>query len=157
MMYMLCNPEHVDGLNRSLMRLHRPAALRNGYVTDFYAEKVTHPVTGYTALVMPETERVRVHEEATGVELQSLLSVFVSDEAITQSEADVCMAKVAALASDVNADGERQSRVNIIEFVPPSWLPYVLTKEQMEADEWIEDSYDDDRSDEEFDDVYFKR
>ena len=128
MLYMLCNPAIADDLNRSFMRLMRPAHLRVGYTTDFYTAKHIHPETGYAALAMPEEETVPIHLEADGAELDYMLDIFVADAALTQEEADVIRQQV--------IDSVGQS-VSILDFVPPSWAGYVLTKEQMDAQGWF--------------------
>ena len=128
MLYLLCNPSVMEDLNRSFMRLMRPAHLRAGDQTDKYTTEHTHPVTGYGALAMPEEEKVPVHIEADGAELDYLLDIFVSDEALTQEEADVIRQQV------IDAAGQQ---VSILDFVPASWSAYVLTKEQMDLDGWF--------------------
>ena len=128
MLYLLCNPAVMEDLNRSFMRLMRPAHLRDGYTTDKYTTEYVHPTTGYGALAMPAEETVPVHIEADGAELDYLLNIFVSDGALTQEEADVIRQQV------VDAAGQQ---VSILDFVPASWSGYVLTKEQMDLDGWF--------------------
>lgn len=128
MPYLLANPSYAEQLNRSIMRLLRPEHLRDEKYTDLYCTMVTHPETGYMALVLPESETVPVHIEASGDELKALMSIFVADGAVSQAEAD-------GLADALLALGGQQ--VQIIDFVPPSWSPFILTKEQMDADGWF--------------------
>ena len=71
---------------------------------------------------------VPVHVESDGAELSALTDVFVSDGAMTQEEAD-------QLRNDITAAAG--TSIVITEFIPPSWSPYVLTFEQMDADGWF--------------------
>lgn len=128
MPYLLANPAVAEDLNRAIMRLLRPSHLRNGYTTDLYCTMLTHPETGYMALVLPEQETVPVHIEADGAELNAVMSIFVSDGAVSQLEADGLAAALVSLGGQ---------RVSILDFVPPSWSPYVLNKEQMEEGGWF--------------------
>ena len=128
MIYLLCNPSVMEDLNRSFMRLMRPAHLRDGYTTDKYTTQHIHPITGYAALAMPETETVPIHIESDGAELSAMLDIFVADGALTQEEADDIRDQVIQVAGQ---------SVSILDFVPPSWSAYVLTKEQMDADGWF--------------------
>ena len=128
MIYLLCNPAVVDDFNRSLMRLMRPAHLRDGYTTDKYTTQHIHPVTGYAALAMPEQQTVPIHIESDGAELSAMLDIFVADAALTQEEADAIRDQVIQVAGQ---------SVSILDFVPPSWSAFVLTQEQMDADGWF--------------------
>jgi len=128
MLYMLCNPLLLEDLNRSFMRLLRPAHLRDGYITDKYTTEYIHPVTGYGALALPEEETVPIHIEADGAELNSLLTIFVEDGGLTQEEADNISQQI------IESAGQQ---IKILDFVPESWQQYVLTYEQMDADGWF--------------------
>ena len=128
MLYVSVAPTHAHELSRSLMRLLRPAHLRQESWTDLYCGVLTHPETGQTVLALPETETVPVHMEATGEELADLLRIFVVDPAITQAEADGIVSAV---------QGNAGTEVRIADFIPPSWAPYVLSHEQILADGWL--------------------
>lgn len=128
MPYVIVKSEHIDGLNRGIMRLLRPSHLREENWTDFYCGKVTHPTTGETALDLPESETVPIHVEANGQELAAILEIFVADGAITQGEADMIGGAVAASAGQ---------NVRIADFIPPSWAANVKTREELEADGWF--------------------
>lgn len=128
MLYLLCDPAIADDLNASFARLMRPSHLAVGYTTKYYAVKHTHPITGYAALAMPETETVPIHIESDGAELSAMLDIFVADAALTQEEADAIRDQVIQVAGQ---------SVSILDFVPPSWSAYVLTQEQMDADGWF--------------------
>ena len=126
--YCLCNPLLVGDLNRSLMRLLRPAHLRDGYATDKLGTEHFHPVTGYGALALNNSQAVPVHIESDGAELQALTDIFVTDGAMFQEEADQLSSDIAEAAG---------TQLTITEFIPPSWLPYVLSEEDMTADGWF--------------------
>ena len=128
MIYVLCNPAVADDLNRSFMRLMRPSHMRNGYATDFYTTKVTHPESGYCALAIPENEQVPVHVESDGSELAYMLDIFVADNAMTEEEAEAVKIQIPQLAG---------SSISILEFIPDSWSGFVLTRQQMEEQGWF--------------------
>ena len=128
MKYVMTAPQHAEQLSRSIMRLLRPSHLRGDGWTDLYCGVLTHPTNGQTALALPDEEMVPIHVEADGAELSALLGVFVSDGALTKAEADGIAAAVQANAGHV---------VRIADFIPPSWSPYVLTHQQMEAGGWF--------------------
>ena len=128
MIYVLTSQEHAEQLSRSLMRLLRPSHLRGDDWTDLYCGVVRHPTTGQTALELPEREQVPIHLEADAGELSALLATFVADEALTQAEANGIIAAVQANAGQ---------RVQIADFIPPSWSQWVLTRAQMEASGWF--------------------
>jgi len=131
MIYILTSLEHAEQLSRSLMRLLRPSHLRGDDWTDLYCGVARHPTNGQAALELPESEQVPIHLEADGAELTALLATFVSDEALTQAEADGIAAAVRANAGQ---------RVRIADFIPASWSQWVLTREKMEAAGWFSES-----------------
>ncbi len=128
MLYMMINPAVADEFNRALMYLLMPEHLRDNYTTIYYCGKIIHPTNGYAALVMPENETVPIHIESSGDELDDLLNIFVSDGALTQEEADVIAQQV--------IDSKGQS-ISILDLIPASWQPYVLTHEQADAAGWF--------------------
>ena len=127
MIYVQIKAEHCEQLNRSICRMLRPEHLRAGYTTDLYCTMVTH-TDGRMALVLPESQAVPIHVEATGEELAEMLAVFVDDEAITQQEADGIVAAVPMIAG---------TSVKVIDLIPASWSPYVLTYDEMDAEGWF--------------------
>lgn len=128
MPFVIVKPEHAEHLNRSIMRLLRPAHLRDGYTTDVYCRTVTHPQLGYVALELPDVETVPVHIEADGQELSALMQVFVNDQAISQAEADAVVGAIQMTAGQ---------EVRVADFIPPSWTANVLSRSQMEATGWF--------------------
>jgi hypothetical protein len=129
MLYLLVDPANADDLNRGIMRCLRPSNLRDeNYVTDVFAKKVVHPQTGYTALELDPVQNVPIHIEADGAELMQVINFFVSDGSVTQQEAD-------GIALALNAMAGQE--ISVLGFVPPGWLQYVYTKEQMIAEGWF--------------------
>ena len=126
--YCMCNPAIADDLNRSLMRLLRPSHLRVGYTTDTLGTKHIHPVNGYAAIALDNEQAVPIHIEADGAELNALTDIFVADGAMSQEEADQLESDIAAAAG---------TSIVITEFIPPSWLPFVLSHEDMDEDGWF--------------------
>ncbi len=116
----------VEHFNRSIMRLLRPAHLRDGYVTDSYCHVHTHPTdqTAWPLLDLPETETVPIHVEADGVELAEMLDGFVAGNGLTLQEAEQLKATIPML---------RGQEVRIADMIPASWQPFVMTREQAQA------------------------
>lgn len=119
---------HATELSRSIMRLLRPAHMREDNWTDLYCRTVTHPTTGQEALALPEQEQVPIHLQATGQELSAMLYRYVADGALTEEERAGIVAAVHAHAGQ---------KVRIADFVPPSWSQHVLTEQQADAAGWF--------------------
>jgi hypothetical protein len=128
MPYVLVAPQHAEQLSRSIMRLLRPSHLRGEGWTDLYCAVLTHPTNGQAALELPDAETVPIHVESDGTELAAMLSVFVTDGALSQAEATGIVAAVQANAGKL---------VRIADFIPPSWSPYVMTHQQMVDGGWF--------------------
>lgn len=130
--YIMANPQLILEFNRSLMRLLRPDHLRDeGYVTDTIYKSITHPDTGYAALVVPDNfTSVNVHPEADGNRLRDMLDIFVADAGMTQQESDDLF------DAAMTAKG---GSIDILENIPASWEPYVLTQAEAEAAGWFPD------------------
>ena len=127
----MANPQLILEFNRSLMRLLRPEHLRSGYTTDTLYGSITHPDTGYSALVVPDNfTTVNIHPEADGARLRDVLDIFVVDAGMTQQESDDLFD--AAMAA-------RGGSINILDNIPASWEPYVLTEAEADAAGWLPD------------------
>lgn len=132
MIYVLISPETAEELNRGLMRLMRPTHLRDeAYTTEFYCPIVKHPSNGWWALALPETETVPIHLEADGSELRAVLEIFVTDESLTEAEANQITGAVTML---------RGQHVRIRDFIPASWSDFVMTESEANAAGWFPDS-----------------
>lgn len=123
MILILIDPQLVAPFNRAIMRLLYPSHLRDtSYVTDVYCDVIYHSDgVQWPLLVLPDTETVPIHIEASGFELNQLLDVFVLNNGITQQEADEIKSVVLSLSGQ---------QVNLSSLIPESWQPYVFTFEQ---------------------------
>ena len=130
--YIMANPVHIERFNRSIMRLRLPDHLRDpSYVTDVYYGTITHPTTGYSALVIRDNNTdIRIHAEADALLFREMLDIFVADAAMTQQESDDLFDAAVA------AKGES---LNILDHIPASWEPYVLTEAEADAAGWFPD------------------
>lgn len=128
MPYVLVAPQHAEQLSRSIMRLLRPSHLRDDRWTDLYCRVLYHPTSGQAAVDLPDEQQVPIHTEANGAELAALLAVFVTDDALTQQEADGIIAAVQMYAGQW---------VRVADFIPPSWQQWTFTQEQMDEGGWF--------------------
>ena len=126
MIYMQLDAAAAEPLSEALFQLMRPPHVRDDRDgSRYYCEVIPHPSgNGWAVLALPETEQVPIHVEADGALLQAMLAAFVADAALTQEEADGIIAAVQAAAG---------STIAVAEFVPQSWQPYVMTREQAQA------------------------
>ena len=131
MPYVVVKAEHAKFLNEAIMRLLVPSHLREDDWTDLYCPMIKHPQLGYIALILPDVEKVPLHIEADGLELQQIMSIFVNDGAITQEEAGFIVGAVRSYAGQT---------VKIADFLPPSWSGNVFTEEQMIQGGWFNTS-----------------
>ena len=122
------DPKLIEPFNQAIMRLLRPSHLRDErYITDKYCGAIHHPLgddTAWPLLDLPDEETVPIHVEATGEEMQALLGVFVRAGGLTQEEADGITAAIGQV---------RGRKVRVADFIPPSWQPYIMSKEQATA------------------------
>jgi hypothetical protein len=121
------DPQLVTHFNRSIMRLLRPANLRDeSYVTDFYCNVIYHPTdaTQWPLLDLPEAETVPIHVEADGAELANMLNAFVTGNGLTREEADGLMGMIPHL---------RGQQVRMADMIPESWRQYILTHDEARA------------------------
>jgi len=123
MILILIDPQLVVPFNRAIMRLLYPSHLRDAsYITDVYCDVIYHPDgVQWPLLVLPDTETVPIHIQASGFELSQLLDIFVLNNGITQQEADEIKSGVLGLVGQ---------QVNLSNLIPASWQPYVFTFEQ---------------------------
>jgi hypothetical protein len=128
----ICVPVHNDAateLNRQLYKLTQPDDVRDPRnVSEFYCGMHHHPLIPFTVLELPEQDTIPIHLAAKPSGLVAVLGPFVAQQQITQAELDGIVAAVQALA------GQRFAPSSMI---PPSWQPYVLTREQAVAAGYI--------------------
>ena len=104
-----------SALNNALYQCIKPGG--NGK----YAEEVPHEIwPNYVLFKLHRYDTVPVDLSVDPSPLQNALAIAVADGGITQTEADQVIADVQA-----NAGQE----IDLIDFVPDSWLPYVLTEQ----------------------------
>jgi len=129
MLYVYINPVTAHSFNQALYTLMRPKHLRDeNYTTNEYCTVLEHPSNGWAALVLPETETVPIHLEATTGELEQVLSIFLNDGALTQEEINGIIDAV---------DQAKGQQIRIADFIPVSWQTYVFTKEEMTLQGWF--------------------
>lgn len=118
-------PVHIDAaadLNRQIYELTQPDAVRDpNNVSEFYCGMYQHPQIPFAVLELPEEDTIPIHLAADPSGLVSVLGPFVQQKQITQEELDGIVGAVQALA------GQRFAPSSMI---PPSWQPYVMTREQ---------------------------
>lgn len=126
-------PVHNDAaeqLNRQLYKLTQPDSIRDPRnVTEFYCGMHRHPQIPFTLLELPEEDTIPIHLAADASGLVAVLQPFVAQQQITQAELDGIVGAVQMLA------GQRFAPSSMI---PPSWQPYVLTREQAIEQGYIE-------------------
>lgn len=131
MIYVPLLASQAEPLSRALYQIQRPTHLRNPRdVSTFYCAWHNYQGSspsqwdGFAVLELPEDEQVPIHLEAEDDLLVSTLGEFVTQGSLAQQELDGIVAAIQAYAGQ---------RIAISAFVPPSWQPYILTREQAEA------------------------
>ena len=131
MIYVPDRTSQVANLSLALYQLMRPPHLRNArdvslYYCAWYEYQGATPSQweAFSVLELPETETVPIHLEADDQLLVDTLAVFVADGSMTQQELDGVVGAIQAYAG---------KQVAISGFIPPSWQPYQMTREQAEA------------------------
>jgi hypothetical protein len=118
-------PVHIaaaENLSRQLYKLSQPDGVRDpNNVTEFYCAVYQHPQIPFAVLELPEEDTVPIHLAADPSGLVAVLGPFVEQQQITQAELDGIVGAVQMLA------GQRFAPSSMI---PPSWKPYILTREQ---------------------------
>lgn len=118
-------PVHNDAaanLNRQLYKLTQPDGVRDpNNVSEFYCGMYQHPQIPFTVLELPEQDTIPIHLAADPSGLVAVLGPFVDQQQITQQELDGIVGAVQMLA------GQRFAPSSL---VPPSWQPYILTRQQ---------------------------
>lgn len=122
---MIYVPVHNDAaaeLNRQLYELTQPDAVRDSRnVSQFYCLMYQNALIPFIVLELPEEDTIPIHVVSDPSGLVAVLSPFVAQQQITQAELDGIVAAVQALA------GQRFAPSSMI---PPSWQPYILTRQQ---------------------------
>jgi hypothetical protein len=118
-LYIPAAPHIAERLSRALYSLIVPGG------DGLYAGVIPHPSgQGYPLLQCRSTDIIPVAIGCDPEPLSDVLQITVDDAALTQAEKDGIVAAVQALAGQ---------QVQLIDFIPPSWQPFVMTREQAEA------------------------
>lgn len=122
---MIYVPVHNDAaaeLNRQLYELTQPDAVRNNRnASQFYCRMFQNQAIPFTVLELPQEDTIPIHLAADPSGLVAVLGPFVEQGQITQQELDAIVGAVQMLA------GQRFAPSSMI---PPSWQPYILTRQQ---------------------------
>jgi hypothetical protein len=117
-LYIPSSPGIAEALSRALYKLIVPGG--NG----LYAGVIPHPSgQGYSLLQCRSSDIIPVALGADPQPLVDVLAIPVQDGSLTQAELNGIVGAVQAMAGQT---------VNLIDFVPPSWQPFVMTREQAE-------------------------
>ena len=105
----------ASGLNNALYQCIKPEGTGN------YAVEVPHQTwPNYVMFKLNRYDKVPIDLGVDATPLQDALAIAVNDSGITQAEADQVVADVQASAGQ---------EVDLIDFVPDSWVPYILTEQ----------------------------
>lgn len=128
----------ASDLNNALYQCIKPGGVGK------YAGEIPHETwPNYVLFKLHRYDQVPVDLSVDPTPLQNALAIAVADGGITQAEADQVIADVQA-----NAGQE----IDLIDFIPDSWLPYVLTEQDAislgyiiddSIDEFLDDGLDD--------------
>ncbi len=114
--YIPASPSLIEHLSKGLYRLIVP----NG--DGLYAGIIWHEQNaGWPLLQLRTVDVIPVSLAADTQPLIDVLTAFVAGGGITQQELNSIVAGVQAAAG---------SQILVADFIPPSWQPYVLTREQ---------------------------
>lgn len=105
----------ASDLNNALYQCIKPGGVGK------YAEEIPHKVwPDYVLYKLNRHDNIPVDLGVDPTPLQNALAIAVAGGGITQAEADQIIVDVQA-----NAGNE----IDVIDFIPDSWLPYVLTEQ----------------------------
>lgn len=122
--YVPVDPRLIEQLSRGLYKLIAPD--RDG----LYAGVIWHPDNaGWPILQLRSVDVIPVSLAADTQPLIDVLAAFVAGGGITQQELDGIVAGVQAAAG---------SQILVADFIPASWQPYVLTRQQAIEQGYIE-------------------
>jgi hypothetical protein len=117
--YIPADPELIENFSRSLYKLIDPE--RDG----LYAGIIWHPAGNEVAwplLQLRETDEVPIALAADTEPLAEVLQAFVDGGGLTEEEVGQILAAVQFMAGE---------SVKLVDFVPPSWRPFVMSRQQV--------------------------
>lgn len=118
-LYIPASQAIAERLSRALYTLIVPGG------DGLYAGVIPHPSgKGHTLLQCRSTDKIPVALGADPQPLVDVLQIPVDDGTLTRAELDGIVGAVRAMAGKT---------VDLVDFVPPSWQPYLMTREQAEA------------------------
>lgn len=122
--YVPCDPRLIVGLSRGLYQLIDTT--RDG----LYAGIIWHPANAaWPLLQLRSTDIVPISLAGNPEPLAQVLAAFVQGGGLTQAELDGIIGAVHAMAGQT---------VRIVDMIPASWQPYIMTKEQAQAAGYFE-------------------
>lgn len=119
--YLPAKIEIAEQISRDLFELVSPNQ------TGKYCEVFDHPLGGanYMSILKIKTEdTVPINVKSNMAALTSTLQVSVDDGFLTQAEVDLLSQQLIDNAG---------SEVRLLDFVPASWVPYVMTETEVQA------------------------
>jgi hypothetical protein len=125
-LYIPAAPHIAERLSRALYSLVVPGG------DGLFAGVIPHPQElGYPLLQFRSTDIVPIAIGAGPSALDEVLQITVDEAALTEQEKDDIVAAVSAMAGQ---------SVEIVDFIPASWQPFVMTREQAEQAGYFESS-----------------
>lgn len=118
--YIPASPKIAEPLSRALFAL-----VYGDQQEGLFAQVIPHPSgQTYSLLACRSTDIIPVAIAADPQPLIDVLQMPVDDGSLTKAELNGIVGAVQAMAGQT---------VGLIDFVPPSWRPFVMTREQAEA------------------------
>lgn len=115
--YVPAAPHIAEPLSRALFAL-----IYGESKQGLYANIIPHPSgQAHSLLQCRNQDTIPLALGADPQPLADVLAITVADGALTQQELDGIVSAVQSMAGQV---------VNLVDFIPASWQPYVMTKEQ---------------------------
>lgn len=130
MLYIPIKSDAAPYLSAAIYQLSRPLAIRDqADVSTYFCGWCPHPTrTDVVTLEFPESYDLPIHLQADAEALANMLQYFVATGDLLQEEVDGIAAAVVAYAG---------STIDVATLIPPSWQPYVMTREQAIASGWL--------------------
>lgn len=130
MLYVPIRSDAAPYLSAAIHQLTRPQSVRDlRDVSAYYCAWHIHPTRPeVSALEIPELEDIPIHTAADADALGEMLAAFVASGELQQAEVDGMVQAITSLAGQ---------RIQVAALIPPSWQPFVMTREQAIATGWL--------------------